>query len=139
MAHNTPSVDEFSLENDDGIAALQWWESWGKDHGSFRCKTKGPAHPVRFDISVKGNLVATAFVLPKGAQQAQLPPNEPIFEGITDEEKRGQSILDLSLDMPPPVAAPKGKAPKVVAPAAEVAAPKPKKEKAAPKPKKPAK
>ncbi len=105
VSSSAPEIPSSELHCGHVIDAAKWWQSWEKDHGRITPRGQGPGKPVRFDITNKGNLVGVAFILPPTATAAQLPPDEPLFVGTT-EELRGQSILDLSLELPPLPASP---------------------------------
>ncbi len=78
--------------------AVGWWLSWEKEHGDVIFKGYGgEKDPIRAELTIQGNLVASAFLLPSGFEgRAQLPADEPLFAG-TEATKRGQSILDLQV------------------------------------------
>jgi len=77
--------------------ATAWWRSWEHDKGQIKQSGAGGNSPVRLDISVDGEPVAIAFLLPTSHKAAQLPLDEPLFAG---KEAPGQSILDLSFHEP---------------------------------------
>lgn len=107
---NAPELPSSEVHCADVIQAAKWWQSWEKDHGRIKWSGEGPGKPVRADITHRGDVVATAFILPPTMSAAQLPPDEPLFKGQHKGPPKGQSILDLELsDLPRPTPAAKGK------------------------------
>jgi len=77
--------------------AVSWYRAWDHDHGDLTWRGQGPDRPVRLDLHVEQEHVASAILLPMGRPAAQLPLDEPLFNG---GRAVGQSILHLEIDTP---------------------------------------
>lgn len=76
---------------------------WRKHGGMVKWRGTGVDQPFRGDIRIGKEIVAYAYGLPGNHHAAELPADEPLFNGMGPP--KGQSILDLSLDVvkaPPP-------------------------------------
>lgn len=104
VSAEAPVIDQRGIQlHGDQVAAACKWEK-----GLVTFRSEGDKRPIRADVTVEDELVATAYLLPVDHARAQLPPNEPLLErGKPAKARRGQSILDLQLDIfaPPAQAA----------------------------------
>lgn len=107
VREKAPELPSSEIHCGDVIQAAKWWQSWEKDHGRIKWTGEGPGKPVRADITHRGDIVATAFILPPTMSAAQLPLDEPLFSGSRKGPPKGQSILDLELTVTPRIVLPK--------------------------------
>lgn len=94
IVENSPPV----LRADHFLAAAKF----GRDNARITMRATGPKDWVRLDVTVASSPVATALLLPPNRHAAQLAAHEPLLEKVTPGPKRGQSVLDLQLDLLPP-------------------------------------
>lgn len=79
--------------------------SW-KGRCSVQFKGAGGDQPVRVEITHQEDLVGLAFILPMDRGEAQLVPDEPLLQRTLPADQRlGQSVLDLQLDLHLPATA----------------------------------